>query len=536
MANQVPQQQPVTGRTTADAVVELTRLTVTVFGIGTPFIIVVAAAAFGFLELQKVYQETDRRRAEAMTVALKETRSSYESIAELNKKQIATIDDTLTIQDRLSKSLQALDAEQEKQSENLRTVEQELEKARAEMEAEIERQRRTAEQLQATQEKLKKKAEEEDQRAKKLVKRVGDNTELRLALKELADAVKQELPATSRSHQLATKFIDKHVIDPVDILTRYAKEPTNKLAIATLENIAGLSEARLIQLMNDSNGFGFPFWGRVQEPGESGSAFFSAVNARPGVYMGLVVLEVNQGTIVDAGSYDEVFATKLFDHEDWLRTIAIYAVVKDDEFDFNYASIASESETWRLGESPGIRDYRIEYVHQADDGVAFLGPDEFRRRLSQRRAGQTELNDVYEPPGLNLAMHERAQRFERLVLAQADLDRLPDSMRDPFRQFLRSAVGRKRDTGAVMIDPKLGGKFLGSVAAVALRPEFRIVKVETAQTTLEQQQGGSSPVVEPARYNVEVQYRNGEGPQDIQTEIWILSKREGHGGWLFSTL
>lgn len=525
---------PVTGRTPSDAVVELVSLAVKVFGIATPFVVVVVAAAYGFYLLQQVYKETDQTRQAVMTDALKETRDSYQSVAVLIGKQIENFNETLDIQDRLGKSLEDLEKEQRERMEKLLSLQKELETARAEIAAEIERQRRTEAELITAQEDLKKKAADAQRRADDLSKRVGTIIELRAALEELAEAVTQELPETSRSNQLAENAISQYVIDPVEILSRFARNPNDKSASASLDKLIGLSGARLRQLLQEFDGFNFSFWLMVEDFEHEETGYIGVAKLTSDSYHGLVYLFEKHDTVFQVEVADEAFGTKLFNHYDWSREVIQLVLVQNGELSIVDASIdRPAATTWRLQDSMFLdTDRSLTDLYHVDGGVQFLTPEGFQSKIREYRDGREILSNVYEVPGLNLAMYVRAERFEQQVLTQANLDLLPDSLKHAFREFVTSAVAREREAGEILVAPHLAPDIKGRVAAATLRPDFRIRAVEPIKIGVAQQQAAPVTDEEPTGYVVLAEYRESEAPEHFEDVTFRFTKREGARGWL----
>lgn len=528
------QQTIVTGRTASDAVVELSSLIIRVFGIGVPFIVVVAGAAYGFIELQKVYRETEQLRADAMTTALEETRESYLSIANLNEKQIKNVDDTINLQDELGRRLKALRDEETQIADELQNTQEQLKLAQRETQEQIDLKRRIQDELTAARHKLEKKENDLTKRSEDLVKRAGSIADLQRELGDLAEAVIEALPASSTVHQMAVDSKSKYVIDPIGVLTEYSRNLQDKSATRALQKLAGLSEKRLRAVIDEFNGLGFAFWLTVKDPEDDQVGFFAVARQTERSYEGIVVITVTENRVTQIEQVDEIVATKLLSEEDWSQHIAHFLIFTADDVD--YEEIRTEdTKTWLLTSLVEISEPEVKTLYGQFSGVEYFAPAAFKQKMREFDEGRDALKHAYEPPALNFDMWRRAQRFASEVLPNMNLEQLPESLKAPFEEFLTSAVHQTSDLGAIRLSPTIRSDVVGKVAAAALRPEFRIVDVRPFALPQDaRQKGPVGSELETRGFIVKARFRRGEDPSDLETVEFELLQREQEAHWLLN--
>lgn len=517
------QKRTVFGRTWPDLLSDL----YTRYGASGLLVVLLVGAIYAFFQFQeqRLDSRTKLERAEqkaseqyqpALTDALGALITAFKEIDEMRKSQLAVsksrladVNAMLTQYDEVARKLnekreELFDAKGEV-DEQRALARSYLEKAESALrDAELRKERLKEESAQLDQQVLaaeKELAKLEDEKKhidSALSDRAANIELLRQNLEQLASQVIiDDVFEESESAKLALTILVEILRNPdqlepaqlmSQLLSKFAADPNEETREA-LYSLVGMSEDTLDTLVRANPNYSF--WVYLQDNVDpSGSFYFGAVDQADDAYNHVVFIMSDEGRVVDFVFFERVIGVRMPDSSDWNWEIGY--IVAPTEGEDEEIPIGPAQTDWSFTEELFAQeDFSSDPVFGNERRVRLLSIDEVQERYPAVYREWSREGDRYSAPLLNIEMYNRSKTFDAARLRGLD-DSMPPGLKEAFTRLLNAAVARDLAEGAKYLHGTLDTEILGWVAAMALRPRFRVVDVELVTPPLATQQEASS--------------------------------------------
>lgn len=490
------------GRTQWDALVDIVRL----LGNGAPYVILVGLGIFGVWKFQELNQQKDKDLDEARQKATQSYREqlseanerlikTYESMGSISETQIKNLSQTLSIQQvaterakALQNDLEKLTSEANQHRSDSEAAKLAAETARAERERlkkELERLQIDGDLLQTEVQKKRKEFQDLEQNVRerqRSQKQVAEQiSEVRKKMYELAHAVRNRSEASEGLAEAILKDAELNVSEGESIFT-------------SMKDFIGRSESDLTRAVEiDDN---VRFAARLTHEKQATTLFLIAQSLDDGkTFRNVVSFEADSARIVNATKCEFMAAALLPRADDWFATQPKFFMLSDSRIESNNFLLKNGTlDEWTVaqididGANPAMQPIKGGGIK-----AKYLNVKEFHTLLQNKVIAGLEFEDGY------LAF-KRSLEFSAAKVFPQTVSGVPSDLRETVIHFLDALVKRQKDdaerASAAPLVP-----ILGQIAAVALRPNFQFVAVNSAVASAGTKQGTPNSVTLIANYD-----------------------------------
>lgn len=474
-----PNQQNA-GRSYADAAVEIFRM----LGSAAPYVLILAGALFAFYQFQdqsransdalrKAQEEASRHFDDQLKAINKALIDTYAQIGTMSAVQIKNVNDLLEVHGKVTKSTHDLQTSTEQLRQKMEDARQAAslaystkEAAEKEREAASARAQAAAAELKALEEILKSKREN----LKSSADQVGI---MRNRLIELAGAIMDDIPnPIAPSRLLAARIVEEFSTSSAQILSKsdLAKDAGEQAMKALL----GRPEADLIQVIQNSSGY--VAWLRMAQHSGRDSTRYLGVGAKDAdQFRQIVVIEVDAGKVVSIGTRSDWFGVMLPREDNWYQRRPMIVLRGDNATNYYWPG-ATGSPDWGLEDLSGSAEVR---VVKGDLGrVKYLTMQEFTERFPTEYQSFADSDDADTMPYVNVRMPLLHKAFNVSRVIPDSAINLTPELKSAVASLFAAALAEREDDGRDYLALSPAKEWLGRVAAMTLKKDFRFVSAQ----------------------------------------------------------
>lgn len=318
---------------------------------------------------------------------------------------------------------------------------------------------------------------------------LDERDEWRGRLRKLVEFLKDA--KTSEAKALSNKFFEEHFTTPEEriiaqklkILTDFTENPID-LPLSNTRKFLGMSKKDFSKLVE--RGAGFNAWLDL------GIQFVGFKVKDSGPLIDIVLFATPGDRIIDVTALLDYASVRVPDFNNWYKTTAYRVFERDDKFHaFERPADAGAGKFWQVVREEELEFRRIIFGENIKIRQLEIGEiDQYYPQLLEGGVSERALEFVYV-----LDMYRRSVDFGRGGKSIRRVDLLPDDLRDTFEALTVDAVWDNAEGLQRVVDPFLGFGDMGKIAAVALKPEFRVIDVRQLEA-IHQQQSSQSKSIE----------------------------------------